>query len=153
MVSSSPAAAWQTGAALVPVIAASIWFFGPSAVLVLVTCVAACLITERLFGSRPGSVADGSAMITGLLLGLPIGMILHLVFDGAWNDTDTFWWPFTGLELDGGGSPIVERGWLSVVLEAIGLAICVWIWRTNGFGRAERRRDFLRTGQLRLGRL
>ena len=28
-----------------------------------------------------------------LLLGLPIGLLLHLVFDGAWTDTDLFWWP------------------------------------------------------------
>lgn len=95
----------------------------------------------------------GRKPIRRTLLGLPIGMILHLVFDGAWNDTDTFWWPFTGFELDGGGSPIVERGWLSVVLEVVGVAICVWIWRTNRFGEAARRREFLRTGQLRLGRL
>ncbi len=59
---------WSVVISLVPVIAASIYFFGPSAILVLLASVAGCLFTERLFGSTPGSLADGSAMITGLLL-------------------------------------------------------------------------------------
>jgi electron transport complex protein RnfD len=76
---------WSVVWSLVPAIAASIYFFGPSAVLVLVASVAGCLITERLFGSRPGSIADGSAMITGLLLGLtlPPGFPLWMAFLGG----------------------------------------------------------------------
>ncbi len=82
------------------------------------------------------------------LLGLPIGMFLHLVFDAAWNDTDTFWWPFTGLEFVDDGVPIVDRGFVSVALEAVGLLGCVWLWRTNDLGNPERRRRFLADGQL-----
>ena len=76
---------WSVVWSLVPAIAASIYFFGPSAVLVLVASVAGCLITERLFGSQPGSIADGSAMITGLLLGLtlPPGFPLWMAFLGG----------------------------------------------------------------------
>lgn len=82
------------------------------------------------------------------LLGLPIGMFLHLVFDAAWNDTDTFWWPFTGFGFADSGIPIVDRGWISVVLEIIGLAGCTWLWRKNEFGNPTRRRRFLRDGRL-----
>ena len=82
------------------------------------------------------------------LLGLPIGMILHLVFDAAWNDTDTFWWPFTGLEFVDEGVPILDRGFVSVALEVVGLLGCVWLWRTNDLGDRERRRRFLADGQL-----
>ena len=82
------------------------------------------------------------------LLGLPIGMILHLVFDAAWNDTDTFWWPFTGFEFVDDGVPIVDRGAVSVALELIGLAGCVWLWRTNGLSDRTRLRRFLHDGQL-----
>lgn len=82
------------------------------------------------------------------LLGLPIGMFLHLVFDAAWNDTDTFWWPFTGLAFGDDGIPIVDRGLVSVVLEVIGLAGCVSLWRRNGLGSSERRRAFLADGRL-----
>lgn len=83
-----------------------------------------------------------------MLLGLPIGMFLHLVFDGAWNDTDTFWWPFTGLSFGDSGIPMVDRGLWSVVLEIAGLVGCVWLWRKNGLGEAANRRAFLRDGRL-----
>ncbi|MSZ60686.1 MAG: hypothetical protein F2650_04905, partial [Actinobacteria bacterium] len=29
-------------------------------------------------------------------LAIPIGMFMHLVFDGAFNNTKVFWWPFAG---------------------------------------------------------
>ncbi|MEP1123550.1 MAG: hypothetical protein ABJH68_06645 [Ilumatobacter sp.] len=82
------------------------------------------------------------------LLGLPIGLFLHLVFDAAWNDTDTFWWPFTGFGFDDRGIPIVDRGWISVGLELVGIAGCVWLWRRNGMGDPTRRRRFLHDGRL-----
>ena len=49
-----------------------------------------------------------------LWLGLPIATLLHLVFDGAWADSDVFWWPFGGWSFDGrhapgGGAGMVER--------------------------------------------
>jgi electron transport complex protein RnfD len=76
---------WSVVISLVPVVAASIYFFGPSAFLVVLASIAGCLITERLFGSNPSSVADGSAMITGLLLGLtlPPGFPLWMAFLGG----------------------------------------------------------------------
>ncbi len=88
-----------------------------------------------------------------LLLGLPIGMILHLVFDAAWTDTDVFWWPFTGLELSDADLPILARGGWSVVMEVVGLAICGWLWRENAFNSRERRRRFLADGRLTVGAL
>jgi len=76
---------WSVVLSLLPVIAASIYFFGPSAVLVLLASVTGCFLTERLFGSHPGSLADGSAMITGLLLGLtlPPGFPMWMAFLGG----------------------------------------------------------------------
>jgi electron transport complex protein RnfD len=76
---------WSVVISLVPVIAASTYFFGPSALLVLLASVAGCLITERLFGAVKSSLADGSAMITGLLLGLtlPPGFPLWMAFLGG----------------------------------------------------------------------
>ena len=82
------------------------------------------------------------------LLGLPIGMFLHLVYDAAWNDTDTFWWPVTGVGFDDTGIPIVDRGWISVLLEVVGLVGCVWLWRRNELGDRASRRRFLRDGRL-----
>jgi len=76
---------WSVVISLLPAVGASIYFFGPSAVLVLSAAVAGCLITERLFGSVRSSLADGSAMITGLLLGLtlPPGFPIWMAFLGG----------------------------------------------------------------------
>ena len=70
------------------------------------------------------------------------------MFDGAWNDTDTFWWPLTGWDVDRGGLPVVERGWWSIVLELIGIGLCSWLWRRNGLADRARRQVFLTTGRL-----
>lgn len=81
---STPRIMWSVVASLVPVIGASIWFFGPSAVLVLFAATAGALVPERLFG-RNGTLGDGSAAITGLLLGLtlPPGIPLWMAFVGG----------------------------------------------------------------------
>lgn len=91
---------------------------------------------------------SGRKPIRKMLLGLPIGMFLHLVFDGAWNDTDTFWWPFTGWEFVDEGAPVVDRGVWSLVLEVVGIAICVWLVRHNRLTTSDGRRQFLETGAL-----
>ena len=86
-----------------------------------------------------------------MLLGLPIGTFLHLVFDGAWATTDVFWWPFGGWDLEGHRLPEVQRGWLSALLEVAGIAILGWIWRRDRLGDPARRRAALRTGRLLAG--
>lgn len=81
---STPRIMWTVVATLAPVVAASIWYFGPSAVLVISASAAGCLLTERLFGPG-GAVRDGSAAITGLLLGLtlPPGLPIWMAFLGG----------------------------------------------------------------------
>ena len=81
---STPYIMWNVVASLVPLVAAATWFFGPSALLVIGASVAGAFTTERVFG-KGGTIADGSAAITGLLLGLtlPAGMPLWMVFLGA----------------------------------------------------------------------
>jgi electron transport complex protein RnfD len=75
---------WTVNATLVPVVGAAIWYFGPSAALVVAAALAGCLVTERVFGP-PGALRDGSAVITGLLLGLclPAGLPLWMAFVGG----------------------------------------------------------------------
>jgi electron transport complex protein RnfD len=75
---------WNVVGSLLPLVAAATWFFGPSALLVVGTSVAGAVITERWLGNR-GSIGDGSATITGILLGLtlPAGMPLWMVALGA----------------------------------------------------------------------
>lgn len=83
-----------------------------------------------------------------LLLGLPIGMFLHLVFGGAWTDSEIFWWPFSGPTFVDAPLPIVQRGALSLVFEAAGLAICWWLVRANSLLTAANRRRFMHDGRL-----
>jgi H+/Na+-translocating ferredoxin:NAD+ oxidoreductase subunit D len=81
---STPRIMWTVVGSLVPVIGASFWYFGPSALLVIAAAALGCLATERVFGSG-GSLGDGSAVITGLLLGLtlPAGIPLWMAFLGG----------------------------------------------------------------------
>lgn len=75
---------WNVVGALVPIVAASFWFFGVSALLVIVASCAGALATERAFGPG-GTLRDGSAVITGILLGLtlPAGMPLWIALLGG----------------------------------------------------------------------
>jgi Na+-translocating ferredoxin:NAD+ oxidoreductase subunit D len=75
---------WTVVASLVPIVGASVWFFGLSALLVVSAAVAGALVTERLTGPR-SALRDGSALITGLLLGLilPPGFPMWMAFAGG----------------------------------------------------------------------
>jgi hypothetical protein len=91
----------------------------------------------------------GRQALRRTLLGLPLGTLLHLVYTGAWADTSTFWWPFSGGFGDA-RMPIAARGWWNVLLELAGLAILAWVVRAAGLADATRRRHAWRTGQLEL---
>jgi Na+-translocating ferredoxin:NAD+ oxidoreductase subunit D len=75
---------WTVVATLLPIVTASFWFFGISALLVVTAAVAGTVVTERLTGPR-SALRDGSAVITGLLLGLilPPGFPLWMAFAGG----------------------------------------------------------------------
>ena len=76
--------------ALVPALLASLWFFGLGAAIVLATSVLSCVFFEwaitKFLLKRPGcSIYDGSAILTGLLLGfnLPSNLPIWLIIIGA----------------------------------------------------------------------
>ena len=94
------------------------------------------------------AATQGRRLLRRQLLAVPIGTFLHLVLDGAWTDTETFWWPAFGLDLGEGGLPSIERGPLNVLLELVGLGILVWAHQRFRLGEPERRRQFLRSGRL-----
>lgn len=81
---SVPRIMWHVVASLVPVVVASAWFFGVSALLQIATSVLVALLTERATG-KGGAIADGSATITGLLLALtlPAGFPLWMTALGS----------------------------------------------------------------------
>ena len=92
-------------------------------------------------------VTAGRKPIRRLLLALPIGMLLHLVWDGAFSSTKVFWWPFTG----SWGSvrvPTLQRGWSNIAFEIAGAALLAWMWRRCELSDAQRRRALIHHGVL-----
>jgi hypothetical protein len=82
------------------------------------------------------------------LLALPIGTFLHLIFDGAFTNTEVFWWPFGGFAFDDAPWPTWDRGVLNIPMEIAGFAMCWWAVGRFGLRDRARRRRFLRTGVL-----
>ena len=64
---------WSVSLSLLPAAIMGAYFFGPRAVSTMVLCIIAALLSEYLFQKalgRPVTLDDGSAFLTGLLLGL-----------------------------------------------------------------------------------
>lgn len=78
-------------------------------------------------------------------LGVPIGILCHLILDGAWLRTATFWWPLGGGEASGAS---LRPVWLLLALELIGAAALWWSWRRFDLADPVRREEFLRAGRL-----
>lgn len=100
------------------------------------------LLTAVMVIARRGSVRRRR------WLALPIGTFFHLVFDGAFNNTNVFWWPFAGLNVGDVALPSLDRMSLNILLEVAGLAMLVWLWRVNKLSNPQQRQRFIRTGQL-----
>ena len=73
---------------------------------------------------------------------------MHLIFDGAFSATKTFWWPLTGIALGDKSLPSVERGILNLPLELLGFVACIIAWRYFALSDKTRRTKFLITGEL-----
>ena len=81
-------------------------------------------------------------------LAIPIGAFLHLIFDGAFNNTKVFWWPFTGISFSGDRLPVVDRGMLNIGFEVAGLLLCVFAYKKFDLANPQQRREFIRRGTL-----
>jgi hypothetical protein len=68
----------------------------------------------------------GKKAVRKNFLALTIGLFMHLVFDGAFLSTKMFWWPLAGLSLDGYAIPLIERGFLNIPFEIVGIALILW---------------------------
>ena len=76
--------------ALLPALAASLWFFGLGAAIVMLTSVASCVffewaIAKFILKRERITITDGSAVLTGMLLGfnLPSNLPLWIIIIGA----------------------------------------------------------------------
>jgi hypothetical protein len=82
------------------------------------------------------------------LLGIPIGMMAHLVLDASFAVTAVFWWPVAGFAFADQQIPEWEHLGVSLVLEVIGLGVGVWAWRWFGLDDPVNRQRFLADGRL-----
>ena len=83
------------------------------------------------------------------LLGIPIGLFLHLVLDATWASAELFWWPAFGFDLAGRELPELARPMaIGLVLE-VAAVVLGWIaWRRYGLDVVENRQTLLRNGHL-----
>jgi H+/Na+-translocating ferredoxin:NAD+ oxidoreductase subunit D len=74
---------WSVNASLMPAAAWAVYQFGWHAAYVIAMCVFTCVVTEYVCNrmrSRPATIADGSAILTGLLLAfiLPSSLVIEV---------------------------------------------------------------------------
>jgi len=124
----TPRIMWTVVVSLVPVMAASVWFFGPSALLVTLAATAGALLPERLFG-RGGALGDGSAAITGILLGLtlPPGLPMWMAFLGG-----VFGIAFGKLVFGGLGQNVFNPALLGRAFLQAAFPVALTTWPTLG---------------------
>ena len=96
------------------------------------------------------AVTAGRKPIRRTLLGLPIGMFLHLVFTGSWTDGRRFWWPTLGGSTADIVSPVSSRGFWNLPLELLGFVLLVAMLRRACLDDVARRRAFVARGTLDL---
>jgi len=120
---------WAVVWSLVPVVVASVYAFGPSAALVLTASVAGAVLTERIFGKQ-GSLLDGTALITGLLLGLclPAGLPMWMAALGAAAGVGLGKFVFGGLGQNVFNPALLGRAFLQA---AFPVAMTTWPVRTG----------------------
>ena len=105
----------------------------------------------------------GRRPIRQRLLAIPIGMFMHLIFDGAFTDAKIFWWPLAGTNFastnipktntTGMPLPSLERGIWNLPLEIFGVVALIIAWRYFSLSDASRRRLFLSKGKLSYSKL
>ncbi len=83
------------------------------------------------------------------LLGIPIGMFLHLVLDGTWTNAELFWWPAFGVDLSAQVLPELDRSLaFGLALEILAVVLGFVAWRRYGLDSNENRQLLWHQGHL-----
>ena len=89
----------------------------------------------------------GRRLVQRRWLGLPIGVFVHQVLAATWTSKELFWWPAFGFGV-GNSRPSIPPTALAIVLELIGAAVMLWLYRFLGFSDANRRKLFRASGRV-----
>lgn len=90
----------------------------------------------------------GRRLVRRRLLGVPIGMFLHLALDASWNSAELFWWPAFGLSL--ADRPVPETtaiGW-RLLLEVLAVGVAYVAVGRYELDQPANRARLRRTGHL-----
>lgn len=76
---------WQVNLSLIPVVLTAVWFFGVGVLLVIAAATLGAVLPEHFLSRERSTIRDGSALITGVLLGLvvPPAIPLWMAFVGG----------------------------------------------------------------------
>jgi len=115
---------WNVVGSLVPVLCMAFYLFGISALLVTAAATAGALLPERIWGTK-GSLGDGSAVITGVLLALtlPPGIPLWMAFTGGFFGIACGKLVFGGLGMNPFNPALLGRAFLQA---AFPVALTTW---------------------------
>ena len=72
-------------------------------------------------------ITTGRRPVRKPLLAVIIGLFMHLVFDGAFANTSMFWWPLGGFATYEQALRSVDRGWINIGLELVGVGLIFWV--------------------------
>jgi hypothetical protein len=90
----------------------------------------------------------GRRLLRRRLLGISIGLFLHLVLDGTWSSAHLFWWPVFGFSFAGLDVPESSSPGLRLLLELAGLVLAFVAWRRYGLDDRSARERLVRSGHL-----
>jgi len=125
---STPAIMWHVVYAMLPVVVFAVFVFGLNALLIISTTVISAILTEHWlcrWSLKESTVADGSALITGILLGLtlPPAFPLWMAFIGGVISIALGKFIFGGLGYNAFNPALVGR---AVLQAAFPVAITTW---------------------------
>ncbi len=90
----------------------------------------------------------GRRLLRRRLLGIPIGLFLHLVLDGTFTSAELFWWPLFGLSFADLTVPEADGVAVRLALEVVAIGVAAVAWRRYGLDDPAARERLVRSGHL-----